>query len=129
MVRRLGVLVVAAVAAVVLPSIPARAASATGAVGVQTESFVDHSRSTPADVVAGITPEHERRLPTTIFYPAQGKAAADGDADGGGVAVIGGRSEPVASAGRDGRGVATVPQAATTIARNTVAASAPIGCR
>jgi len=80
MVRRLGVLVVAAVAAVVLPSIPARAASATGAVGVQTESFVDHSRSTPADVVAGITPEHERRLPTTIFYPAQGKAAADGDA-------------------------------------------------
>src|SRR5947209_8589066 len=42
--------------------------------------------------------------------------AGDGDADGGAVTVRGGRSEPVASGGTDGRGVAPPPQAATMIA-------------
>ena len=78
MIRRLGVLVVGALAFTVVPAAPAPAASEPPAVGMHTESFVDHSRATPADVVAGITPENERRLPTTIFYPARGKPAADG---------------------------------------------------
>jgi fermentation-respiration switch protein FrsA (DUF1100 family) len=80
MVRRLGVLVVAALALTVLPAAPAPAASESLAVGMHTESFVDHSRATPADAVAGITPENERRLPTTIFYPAKRTPSADGDA-------------------------------------------------
>jgi acetyl esterase/lipase len=79
MIRRLGVLVVGALTFTVVPAAPAPAASEPPAVGMHTESFVDHSRATPADVVAGITPENERRLPTTIFYPARGKPAADGD--------------------------------------------------
>jgi dienelactone hydrolase len=79
MFRRLGALamVVAAVTGVAAVSArPAPAASAPGAVGVHTETFVDRSRSTPGDVVAGITPAAERRLPTTIFYPARGEATA-----------------------------------------------------
>ena len=80
MVRRLGVLVVAALALTVVSAAPALTASAPPAVGMHTESFVDRSRATPADVVAGITPENVRRLPTTIFYPAKGTSAADGDA-------------------------------------------------
>ena len=79
MVPRLGALVVGALAVVGLPAVPARAATEPGAVGVHTESFVDRTRPTPADVGAGIAPADERRLPTTIFYPAQGKAAVDGD--------------------------------------------------
>jgi dienelactone hydrolase len=73
----IAMVVVAVVAAVSAGS--ATAATAPGAVGVRTQSFVDRTRSTPADVVAGITPANERRLPTTIFYPARGKAAVDGE--------------------------------------------------
>jgi len=80
MLRRLGVLVVAALVLIVVPAGPVPAAGEPAAVGMHTESFVDHTRATPADVTAGITPADERRLPTTIFYPARGNAAADGDA-------------------------------------------------
>jgi len=80
MIQRLGALLVAALWVLALPAAPADAATDAVAVGVHAESFVDHSRSTPSDVVAGIAPESERRLPTTIFYPARGEAAADGDA-------------------------------------------------
>jgi dienelactone hydrolase len=58
----------------------ASGASEPAAVGVRTMTFVDRSRSTPADLVAGITPASERRLPTTIYYPARGEPAADGEA-------------------------------------------------
>ena len=78
MLRRLGVLAMVVAAAVVglVSSAPTGAATSTSrsAVGVHTKTFVDHSRSTPSDVVAGITPESVRRLPTTIFYPARGRA-------------------------------------------------------
>jgi dienelactone hydrolase len=47
---------------------------------VHTVTFVDKTRSSPADVVAGLVPADERRLPTTIYYPAKGKAPAGGDA-------------------------------------------------
>jgi dienelactone hydrolase len=80
MVRRVGVFLLVALSILGLLTTPARAATAPTAVGVHTESFVDRSRATPSDVVAGIAPENERRLPTTIFYPAKGKTAADGDA-------------------------------------------------
>ena len=88
MFRRLGVLVIvtAALALGVLPGAPASAGStgstgsADGAVGVNTVTFVDRKRETPSDVTAGIAPASERRLPTTIYYPARGKAAVDGTA-------------------------------------------------
>jgi len=86
MLRRLGVLAIVVIALAALPGSPAWAGSsgssgsAPGAVGAYTHTFVDRSRPTPADVVAGITPAEERRLPTTIYYPARGKATAAGDA-------------------------------------------------
>lgn len=52
---------------------PPRSATAFG-VGVVTETFVDHSRVTPAN---GDEPElPDRTLVTTIWYPAQGGASA-----------------------------------------------------
>jgi dienelactone hydrolase len=80
MLRRLGVIAIAAIAVVGIPAAPAFAVSESAAVGVHTVTFVDKTRSTPADVVAGITPADERRLPTTIYYPAKGMAAAGGAA-------------------------------------------------
>jgi dienelactone hydrolase len=50
----------------------ARSPSAAHAVGVITETFVDHSRSTPANGSYPALPE--RTLVTTIWYPAQGNA-------------------------------------------------------
>lgn len=50
------------------------------AVGVRTEVFVDRSRKTPADSVAGIAPDSRRRLRTSIFYPARGEPTANGSA-------------------------------------------------
>lgn len=50
------------------------------AVGVRTKLFVDRSRNTPKDSVSGIAPDSQRRLPTTIFYPARGTPAPDGTA-------------------------------------------------
>jgi dienelactone hydrolase len=78
----IGVIAIAAIASAVVgfPAVPASSASEPAAVGVHTVTFVDKTRSTPADIVAGITPADERRLPTTIYYPAKGKAAADGAA-------------------------------------------------
>jgi dienelactone hydrolase len=88
MLRRFGAVAVVAASVVATLAGPApasiarrvRAASAPGAVGVRTEEFVDRTRPTPADVVAGILPVTERRLPTTIYYPARGKAGPDGAA-------------------------------------------------
>ncbi len=74
MFRRLGAIAMVVVAVVAVAAVsagPAPAATAPGAVGVHTVTFVDRTRSTPGDVVAGITPADERRLPTTIFYPAR----------------------------------------------------------
>lgn len=42
-----------------------------GPVGVTTRTFVDRSRRTPSDPVAGIPPARRRVLPTTIYYPAR----------------------------------------------------------
>jgi dienelactone hydrolase len=80
MLWRLGGCAIAALAVLLTPVAPASAASEAAAVGVRTVTIVDRSRSTPADVVAGIAPASERRLPTTIFYPAKGEPAADGEA-------------------------------------------------
>jgi len=83
MLRRIGVLAFLAAATAVLPATPATAgsvASAPTAVGVHTQTFVDTTRATPSDAIAGITPSDERRLPTTIYYPARGKPANEGAA-------------------------------------------------
>ena len=50
----------------------------TPAVGVRTVRFVDRSRPTPADAIAGIAPAPTRTLPTTIYYPARGAAGVGG---------------------------------------------------
>ena len=81
MLRRLGAVVIVAASVAWVPATPAPAATGgPHAVGVRTRTFVDRSRPTPADTIAGIAPAAERRLPTTIYYPARGRAAADGDA-------------------------------------------------
>jgi dienelactone hydrolase len=82
MLRWLGVCAIAAIADAVgvIPAAPPSAAAEPPAVGVHTMTFVDKTRATPADVVAGITPADERRLPTTIYYPAKRKVSADGEA-------------------------------------------------
>ena len=86
MLRRLGVLalmtVIAAATAVLSagPAVARSAAPTPTAVGVHTQTFVDRTRPTPSDAAAGILPSAERRLPTTIYYPARGKAGADGAA-------------------------------------------------
>jgi pimeloyl-ACP methyl ester carboxylesterase len=60
---------------------PSRTAEPS-AVGVRTVTFVDRGRPTPADPTAGITPAPNRRLPTTIYYPARGTPPPDGRAVG-----------------------------------------------
>ena len=58
----------------------ARKRELPSAVGVRTQVFVDRSRNTPSDSVAGIAPDNQRRLPTTIFYPARGTPTPNGTA-------------------------------------------------
>lgn len=82
-----------ATVAAVLCCVPLVAAPAGGGVeagapdppvvGSRTRTFVDRSRPTPADAIAGITPSATRRLPTTFYYPARGSAADAAPAGGG----------------------------------------------
>ncbi|MFA5884742.1 MAG: hypothetical protein WDA60_12885, partial [Acidimicrobiia bacterium] len=70
--------VLAALPAAGPASAAVRRTGSTRAVGVHTVTFVDRSRKTPADVVAGLAPAPTRTLETTIYYPARGEPAADG---------------------------------------------------